>query len=102
MITLLLILLLNLPQERHNVLHQCVTLQTSEYECVLRIKDTFYFCGGNYTLVNICLTNLETQYKHLRLNFVPYSLLWTPDIKHNGYSEQPQIIETPRYFKPKQ
>jgi hypothetical protein len=99
MIVVLLVLLLNLPQERHNVLHQCITLPTAEYECVLRIKETFYFCGGDFRIVNVCITNLEEKYKHLRLNYVPLTYIWSPDIKHNGYSEQPQIIETPRYFK---
>ncbi len=98
--TFIALLLINLVQPgRLNVLHQCVhPANTTNYECVFKIKDKFYFCGGEFHKVNQCITNLENMYESYRFNYVPYTLLWSPDISAE-YSEVPVQIKTPRYFQ---
>jgi hypothetical protein len=96
---LLLILLTFIQPTRHNVLHQCVTMNTAEYQCVFKVYDSFYLCGGDYGIVNECIINLEKKYDTLRFNYVPYTLLWSPNIPHQPYSQFPQRIETPKYFQ---
>jgi hypothetical protein len=89
----------NSQPQRLNVLHQCVhPANTTNYECVFKIKDKFYFCGGEFHKVNQCATNLEKMYESYRFNYVPYTLLWSPDISAE-YSEIPVEIKTPKYFQ---
>ena len=98
---ILIILSLQVSQpQRVNVLHQCAHPENrSITECVFKVKDNFYFCGGDFGILNECIINLQKRYDMLRFNYVPYTLLWEPNMNIE-YSQFPTQINTPKYFQP--
>jgi hypothetical protein len=77
--------------DRINVLYQCAHKKTDDFECVFKVRDLFYFCGGEYHIVNLCIVNLYKKYERFDLNFVPFQL-WNPTIQHSGYTTELQTI----------
>jgi hypothetical protein len=79
--------------KRYNVLHHCVEYtQTEIHECVFKIEDTLYFCGGEFRTTFNCTKELKEKYKEkYRFNFVPYQPLWRPNLVEE-YTVEPQII----------
>jgi hypothetical protein len=75
-----------------NVLHQCVQKPTDEFECVFKVRETFYFCGGEFFIMDRCIWKLYQKYTNYDLNFVPFPL-WNPNIKHDGYKQELQTVE---------